>query len=338
MRASPARSIRMLREGERSGTRFRHGRLAFRDRAARLPPEPFTNKLKQLQYSVSTRGFGNTHELSIVVFAAQGRPSQASKQRLRAGAVDAHAGGQAFARAAAVECGILRPARDAGWIADRRSLAGRGHRLRQPRCARHLLPSSRSPAGARWSMPFTPRAGRSFCSSGMSAASRIPSFQPGGVLPVTHHLRCRFGRSENRDGRRQGRCPTTPRALETGELANTWSTSYGAAARNAQVAGFGGVEIRSAPTAICSSDSCSRAPNRRTDRYGGSESRTAARLPAGGGGGHGAACWGRELRRRAGCRLSASPTAAAKRSPMPALHPSDRGTRASRLEPRLSCT
>src|SRR6185295_383200 len=94
-------------------------------RAARLPPEPFTNKLKQLHIRINT-GFWKRHELSIVVFAAQGRTISA----------------QAPSRAAAVERGILRPARDAGRIADRRGLARHGNRLRQPRRARHLYRSA----------------------------------------------------------------------------------------------------------------------------------------------------------------------------------------------------
>src|SRR5207244_6569440 len=110
--------------------RFLHGRCAHSLRGYTLRPKPFTNKLRRLHIRINT-GFWNRHELSIVVFTAQGRalPAQAPS---RIGAVDAHAGGEAFARAAAVKRGILRPARDAGRIADRRSLAGDGDGLRPP--------------------------------------------------------------------------------------------------------------------------------------------------------------------------------------------------------------
>src|SRR5437879_558135 len=116
--------------------RFLHGRCAHSLRDYTLRPKAFTNKLRRLHIRINT-GFWNRHELSIVVFAAQGRPLSAQAPS-RDGAVDADAGGEALARAAVAERRVLRAARDGGRVADRRSLAGDGNGLRQPRCARHL--------------------------------------------------------------------------------------------------------------------------------------------------------------------------------------------------------
>src|SRR5882724_10413082 len=76
-------------------------------------------------------------ELSLLVFAAQSRPLPAQPSS-RFGAADPDAGGKAEPFAAAAECGILRPARHAGRIADRRSLACDGDGLWQPRRTRDL--------------------------------------------------------------------------------------------------------------------------------------------------------------------------------------------------------
>ena len=133
--------------------------------------QTFYEQAERLHIRINT-GFWKRHELSIVVFAAQGR-SLSTPAPSRVGAVDADAGGKTFAGAAAVERGILRAARDAGRVAHRRSVAREETGFGSPGVPAST-PSSRSRAGARWSTPFTPGAELFFCSSGMSGASRIP--------------------------------------------------------------------------------------------------------------------------------------------------------------------
>ena len=54
IRASPSRSIRTLREGSDLALDFGMDDLLSLDRAARLPPKPFTNKLKRLHIRINT--------------------------------------------------------------------------------------------------------------------------------------------------------------------------------------------------------------------------------------------------------------------------------------------
>src|SRR6266576_5125261 len=77
---------------KRLAVRFLHGRCAHSLRGYALRPKPFTHKLKRLHIRINT-GFWNRHELSVAVFAAQGRP-QSAPAPSRAGAVDADAGGK----------------------------------------------------------------------------------------------------------------------------------------------------------------------------------------------------------------------------------------------------
>src|SRR6266540_1491736 len=91
------------------GRRRKSNRFDGSLRGYTLRLKPFTNKLKRLHIRINT-GFRNRHELSIVVFAAQGRPLpvQASS---RVGAVDADAGGKTLACAAAAQRRVLCAAR-----------------------------------------------------------------------------------------------------------------------------------------------------------------------------------------------------------------------------------
>ena len=200
MRASPARSIRTLREGIDLALDFGMDDVLSCVALARLPPKPFTNKLKRLHIRINT-GFWNRHELSIVVFAAQAR-SLSAQAPPRVGAVDAHAGGQAFARAAAVERGILRPARDAGRIAHRRSLACHGNGLRQPRRARHLYR-----AADRWLARggrCRSRQGRRDLPAALACRTRFPFLVPARRRAAGRAIGGADRRTEDRYGRWQG--------------------------------------------------------------------------------------------------------------------------------------
>jgi N-ethylmaleimide reductase len=97
-----------------------------------------------------------------------------------------------------------------------------------------------------------------------------PSLQPGGALPVAPSA----VRPEGQAFTENGFAPhPTPRALETDEIAAIVD-DYRRAARNAQAAGFDGVEIHAANGYMIDQFLRDKT-NRRTDRYGGSiENRT----------------------------------------------------------------
>src|SRR5579863_1064396 len=115
------------------------GGTAFSSNTGRASSPGSLLRTRRTGYIAGSTGiFWGGHELSLVVFTAAGRSVPARTSR-RDGAADANAGGTAKPRAAAVECGILRPARHAGRPDHRRSLAGDGDRTRQSRYARRLF-------------------------------------------------------------------------------------------------------------------------------------------------------------------------------------------------------
>lgn len=94
-----------------------------------------------------------------------------------------------------------------------------------------------------------------------------PTFQPGGSLPVAPSaVAPESGEAFTADWQR---VPfVVPRALSEAEVAETVE-AFGAAARNAKVAGFDGVEIHGANGYLIEQFLHARS-NQRTDRYGGS--------------------------------------------------------------------
>src|SRR5436190_1701506 len=118
------RSIRTLREGSDFALDFAMKfLLTMYFRAQRLPRRiktkaapVFYEQAEPDTYSYEYGEFGvpSPHAISIVVFPAADRslPAQTSS---RLGTVDPDAGGKAQPLAPAAECGVLRPARDAGW-------------------------------------------------------------------------------------------------------------------------------------------------------------------------------------------------------------------------------
>ena len=192
-------------------------------------------------------------------------PAHASR---RDGAADADAGGEAEPCAAAAERGILRAARHAGRPDHRGSFAGDGDRIRQSRRARHLFGAA--DRGLARGRRRGARQGRhrSFSSSGMSAASRIPRSSPAACCR-SRPRRCRFRRTEDHDGGRQSRSPTRRRARSRPSEIPGVVEAFRQAARNALKAGFDGVEIHGANGYLIEQFLQSHT-NLRTDRYGGS--------------------------------------------------------------------
>src|SRR5882757_1522987 len=147
IRPSGSRSIRTLREGSDFALdlgmkylltiSFRAQRVSHRIKTKAA--SAFYEQTEPVTYSYEYGEFGvpGPHELSIVVFTAADRslPAQTSS---RIGAPDPDAGGKAQSRAPAAECGILRPAHDAGRIADCGGFACDGDGLWQPRRTRYL--------------------------------------------------------------------------------------------------------------------------------------------------------------------------------------------------------
>ena len=93
------------------------------------------------------------------------------------------------------------------------------------------------------------------------------SFQPGGVLPVAPSAVAIGDDLKTMTADGKVAAYETPRALETDEIAGVVE-AYRQAARNAQVAGFDGVEIHGANGYLIEQFLQSRT-NLRTDRYGG---------------------------------------------------------------------
>src|SRR5882757_8860992 len=131
IRPSGSRSIRTLREGSDFaldlGMKYL---LAMSFRAQRLPRRiktkaapAFYEPTEPVTYSYEYGEFGvpHRHELSSIVFTAADRPLPAQTSS-RSGASHPNEGGKARPLAAAAQCGILRPARDAGRIADCRGV------------------------------------------------------------------------------------------------------------------------------------------------------------------------------------------------------------------------
>jgi N-ethylmaleimide reductase len=94
------------------------------------------------------------------------------------------------------------------------------------------------------------------------------SFQPGGALPVAPSAVAISADYKTMTADGKPVAYETPRALETGEVAGVVE-AFRQAARNAQAAGFDGVEVHGANGYLIEQFLQSRS-NRRTDQYGGS--------------------------------------------------------------------